>query len=375
MGNASRLAAVLAAFFVSGLSLPAAAQTQQFLVDCAAGMTIASALKQGDSRKPLVLTIRGQCNENVTITRDDVTLRGDSKSWGVVNGPSSTIPTIDILAHRVTVDWLTITGGQEGIMIHGALNAVVTGSTIQHTGREGIKLLGGHARILNSAIRYAGASGVWFQSSHALLSNNIIEYNAGSGVYLHQTSNVNAFGNTITANASNGVELLFNSHGSFYANSINGNGTGAGLPQHGIEVRYATAVLFDGNQVSNNNGVGVRVVAGQASITNSTITANKSWGLTGDLGSNLEINGGLVSGNSQGGIAMRMRSNLQLANVAINSNLAYAVRLRLGSALMALPPASNLTNNVGYDLVCTDTESSFTGPMTIGSIDPACTGF
>jgi hypothetical protein len=43
--------------------------------------------------------------------------------------------------------------------------------------------------------------------------------------------------------------------------------------------------------------------------------------------------------------------------------------------MLALPPASNLSNNVGYDLVCTDSESSFSGPLLIGSIDPACTGF
>src|SRR5512134_1453457 len=144
MGNASRLAAVSAAVFVSGLPLSAAAQIQQFVVDCTAGNTISAALQQGDARKPLILTIRGQCNENVSITRDDVTLRGDSQGWGVVNGPSTTLPTLDILAQRVTVDSLTITGGQDGVMIHGALNAALTNSTIRNTGQDGVQLLGGH---------------------------------------------------------------------------------------------------------------------------------------------------------------------------------------------------------------------------------------
>lgn len=377
MRNASRRAAIAVALFVSGLPFSAVAQTQQFLVDCTAGMTISAALNKGDSRKPVVLTIRGQCNENVSITRDDVTLRGDSQSWGVINGTSTTQPTVEILAHRVTVDWLTITGGRDGIMIHGASNAAVLGSTIHHTGADGIRLLGGHARILNNLIQYAGGNGIAFQSSHALLSNNIIRYNAAAGVFLQQTSNVNAVGNTISANGSNGLELKYNSHGSLYANSITGNGTNVALLRNGIDVHYSTVALFEGNNVSNNNGVGVLVYAGRASLTNSTIAANGFWGLSADQGSSVDITGGTVTGNTRGGIAMRMRSNLQLAGASITTHTtAYGVRLRFGSGLLAVAPASDLSNNGVYGLVCEGAESSVSDTALLnGVIDPNCSGF
>ncbi len=54
----------------------ASTNTMSFTVDCSKGQTIGAALQRGDARKPLLLMIRGTCNESVSIDRDDVTLRG-----------------------------------------------------------------------------------------------------------------------------------------------------------------------------------------------------------------------------------------------------------------------------------------------------------
>ena len=377
MATTSGAAALSAVALLTGLPLSAVAQTQQFLVDCTAGKTISAAIAQGDPRKPLVVTVRGQCNENVSITRDDVTLRGDYASWGGINGASPTLPTLSIEANRVTVESLIVTGGQDGIFIHAALNAVVNACTIFYAGRDGIRVQGAHARIQNNMIGHAEANGLGYQSGRGLLSNNRIEYNKLAGVYLQQTSNINAFGNTIRWNGSNGVGIHFNSHASLYSNTISGNGTGGfSVPRNGIEVRYSTAALFDGNTVANNVNVGVQVYAGRVSIVNSTIVSNGMWGLSGDFGSSIDIRGGSVAGNTQGGIAMRLRSNLQLAGAAITSHSTYGVRLRLGSALLAVGPTSYLTDNGTWGLECQDAESSVSDPAFLaGAIDTNCTGF
>jgi hypothetical protein len=163
----------------------------------------------------MVLTIRGTCNENVLIGRDDVTLQGDPKTGAMVNGPSSTLPTISVNAARVVIDRLTVTGGGQGIQVQGLWSMAITNCQIQNTALSGIYLRFGHARIVNNTIQNAGRNGVELtEGSAALLDNNLIQYNTIAGVQAQGNSTVNARGNTISANGSNGVALTLGSQGS-----------------------------------------------------------------------------------------------------------------------------------------------------------------
>ena len=73
-----RIAIATAAVLAAIWALPSAsAQSNTFTVDCNRGQKIATALAQGDFRKPLMTNVRGTCREFVSITRDNVTLRGD----------------------------------------------------------------------------------------------------------------------------------------------------------------------------------------------------------------------------------------------------------------------------------------------------------
>ena len=102
-----------------GLMPTASAQTLTVTVDCSRGQTITHALRQGDSRKPLVVVVRGTCNEHVSISRDDVTLRGQPGTEATVNGPDSGTDTIVILKDTVNIEDLTVTGGFNGIRLQG----------------------------------------------------------------------------------------------------------------------------------------------------------------------------------------------------------------------------------------------------------------
>ena len=73
------------------------------LVECDNGATIADALAGTSSARRVTLTITGQCNEAVNLTRDDVTLLGGS---GTITGRI----TLDG-AHRIVIDGLTLPGG------------------------------------------------------------------------------------------------------------------------------------------------------------------------------------------------------------------------------------------------------------------------
>lgn len=73
------------------------------LVECDNGETIADALARAGAARHLTLTITGQCNEAVTLTRDDVVLLGGS---GTITG----LITLDG-ARRIAIDGLTLLGG------------------------------------------------------------------------------------------------------------------------------------------------------------------------------------------------------------------------------------------------------------------------
>jgi hypothetical protein len=111
------LIAATVALLATTLSGVASGQSITLAVDCSRGQTIADAIARGDARKPLVLLIRGTCNEYVNIARDDVTLRGDPGSGGAINGPGSAAAAVTVQAQRSALENLTVTGGFNGVTV------------------------------------------------------------------------------------------------------------------------------------------------------------------------------------------------------------------------------------------------------------------
>ena len=95
----------------------ASAQSNTFAVDCNRGQTIARALELGDFRKAVVINVRGTCREFVTITRANVTLRGDPAAEIVA--PDNGRDLLTVSADRVTLENLTLTGGLAGLSQEG----------------------------------------------------------------------------------------------------------------------------------------------------------------------------------------------------------------------------------------------------------------
>lgn len=408
-----RLAAIAAAIFVSGMSAAVSPHTQSFTVDCSRGQTISSALEQGDSRKPMVLTIRGTCNENVLIGRDDVTLQGDPKTGAMVNGPSSTLPTISVNAARVVIDRLTVTGGGQGIQVQGLWSMAITNCQIQNTALSGIYLRFGHARIVNNTIQNAGRNGVELtEGSAALLDNNLIQYNTIAGVQAQGNSTVNARGNTISANGSNGVALTLGSQGSLNGNTItvngtdptirgngilvvggsqatisgntiSGNGTVSAEQSSGVRVSGSNAQIAGGNVITNNGRAGVLAELSVVTVLNNTITGNSDSGVIGFLGSTLNIGGGTISANSGDGVQLIANSTAQIVpGTTIQFNLRHGIELTASSKLWLSTGAPiTVGGNAWYGLWCNDTESSVNDTSglvfspTNGVGGRACTGY
>jgi parallel beta-helix repeat protein len=368
-----------AGVLASGLPISALAMDPLTLpVDCGRGSTITKALSFTDLlHRPLVLAVRGTCNENVTITRDDVTLQG--APGASVSTTNASQPAINVKsATRVLIDGLTVNGGSFGIAVGHTLDVSITNSVIQNSTQNGINVIAGHVKILNSTIQNAGNHGVYLLEATALLSNSQIRSNAGSGLYLEDKSAVRASGNTISSNGASGVSLYGDSYGKLVgSNTITANGTNPALTRNGVDVNQSSAEIYNGINITNHPWSGVAAALSKVQIAGSTISGNLGGGIFGYLGSVIVVNNGtVVTGNQGLGVLLSTNSTGQITGATIQNNTNDGIRLLFGSKLEIGSPTSDATGNGGFGLNCSDAESSVNGlAWLVGSVSPSCTGY
>lgn len=380
MRTPPQLAATAATLLVSALLSAAwARDTHQLIVNCSRGQTIAEALARGDPRKPMVLTIRGTCRENVAIDRDDVTILGEDQA--TISPSAADRPAISIAATRVRIDHLTVTGGTTGIVVAHASDVVVDKSVIQSAAQSGINLIASHARVLNSTIKNNGSDGVHLLQATAFLSKNEILSNGRSGVYLEGKSALQASENTISSNRSNGVAIYDDSFGKLISNELVANGNPPdNRASAGVHVSFAR-VSLETNSIRNHFGPGVLSDASSVGAASNTITGN-GWGLYLYLGSTLVLGADTVSGNQSDGVVLNTNCTAQIGTATIANNGNSGVLLTFGSKLIVPLLVPTIGGNGGYGLKCTDADSSWGGgqpnfspPNALGAVSPACTGF
>jgi len=400
-------------------------------VDCSRGQTIAKALDRGDVDKPLVVVVRGICNENVVIDRDDVTLLGNSSGDGVTGLDPSKDTILVEGARRVVIENLTVSGGSNGITFVQGSSGTVDTCTVQNTGGHGIRIEGGSATVMNSTISFNHVAGIMLEDG-------------GNGRIGITNSNQYA-GNTISANGGDGIHLQYGATAAIGGNTISGNGTDPNtvIDRSGIALYHATVVVVGNNSITGNQGAGIvarssslrigdvsfnlptaNTVSGNGlattdggvfafvgtalDIRNATISGNTGEGVTGQ-GSSLRIRDSVISGNAgQGiqaflgaaldlrtttvsgntgrpgvpglGVLLTTRSVARIRSGSIMNNASDGIRLVLGSSLFndSQPPA--VTGNSGFGLNCTDQESRYVngfsgGGNASGDVSPTCTGF
>src|SRR3972149_4985710 len=135
-------------------------------VDCVKGQTIAKALEPEDERKPLIVIVQGTCNENVVMTRDDVTLQGDAAAGGA--------------------------GGSDGIHVTRGATSDLRNCAVQGNGRIGLVVsYGATATVDNCLIQNNGGGGLAAANSASLaLTNSTVQGNTGFGVVGARNANV-----------------------------------------------------------------------------------------------------------------------------------------------------------------------------------------
>jgi hypothetical protein len=348
-------------------------QINTFTVDCAKkGQTISSAIERGDARKPLVVLVRGTCNEHVTISRDDVTLRGQPGGGATVTGPDASLDTILILKDTVNIEDLTVTGGNNGIRLQGPFYAGVRNVFVRNTAGNGILVRAGDIAIENSTVEYAGGSGLALQrgASARIFNNSHFRYSHFAGIYASNNSTVGVNGGTVSDNEGHGITVDYGSQGNISNVEIFGNATG-------IMVSTSQASVGGGNFIHHNREHGVVAQAGAVlGVNGAKVKNNGQIGVLGYLGATVVMNSNEITGNGESGVICLNDCTLQVTSDRITGNAHHGIGVQRRSTLIVLEPVTDASGNNWVDLWCGDKESSVDlGSNFIGTVDPACTGF
>lgn len=353
-------------------SMPtASAQTLTVTVDCSRGQTITQGLRQGDSRKPLVVLVRGTCNEHVSISRDDVTLRGEPGTEPTVNGPDSARDTIVISKDTVNIEDLTVTGGFNGIRLQGPFFAGVRRVLVRNTANNGILLRAGDMELLDSTVENAGGSGlVLARAASVRVVNSHFRYSHFAGIFAQNNSTLTINGGTVSDNEGHGINVDYGSDGTISNVEIFSNATG-------ILASTSHAHIGGGNNVHHNREHGVLAQAGAVvGVYGSQVRHNAQVGVFGYLGATVVMGGNEVTDNGGTGVFCMNDCTLQIGGDRITRNAETGVSVQRRSTLIALEPQTDASGNAWVDLWCGDKESSVDlGSSFNGTVDPACTGF
>lgn len=384
MTTASRQAAtVVAVFFaVSTSALAFRAPTSAFTwtVDCSRGQTISRALERAPERK-LILVVRGYCNENVRIDRDDVSIQGDPSTEATINGPSATIPTIDIVANRVTLEWLTVTGGGSGINIYGANNVRIGNSTVRNTSLDGISIVHSQAiSVIDSKVQYVGNIGIVANRGGVFIGNSEVSFNKAGGVHIASGSNLTANASTLASNGAHGLGVFNASEAMLWETKVTGNGTDpTAFFREGVYIYFGHAE-FRGGAIANNAGAGM-VVVGSASVFNNIVSGNGDNGISAPLAAKLAIDGTTITGNKGNGVVLGTNATGQISNdTKVQNNGGHGIAVIEASNLVIWSPIT-LGGNAGFGLYCDSAKSSaadtswisFSPPNSKGNHN--CTGW
>jgi parallel beta-helix repeat protein len=380
------------------------AQAQSFVkkVNCTKGQTITHAL-QGLDFISITIQVKGTCNENVEIIRDDVTLIADPMG-GTVIGLDPNVPTINVRAFRTVIDGLTVTGaGRPGIGVGGG--ATIRNCTVRNTGGSGISFFhGGKGTVDNCTVQNNGGHGVVIEGGSATVINSAISSNTLVGISVSLAgsarigiTDLNLYaGNTISNNQGSGILISNSGSAHIGGNTISGNGTNPSslFGFFGVLISNASANLVGNNSITGNSGTGVLVERSSVRIGNpsfglpiaNVITGNgatltPNGGILGNQGASLQIESATITGNTGNGINLQLRSTARIYNDTVNNNTGNGILLGQGAGLILQNPVVTITGNTQFGLQCFGNESSFEGNTSGisgnsgGDVSPSCTGF
>lgn len=225
----------------------------------------------------------------------------------------------NISSYRVTIkDSLADHNDIDGMTTDSCIDSIFKNNILDFNGRHGINIVTGtsNSSYLNNIASNNGANGITIQpgtdlsivSNNNILNGNIIQNNLGSGIYAYLTQGTQIINNTIAKNGKYGIQVRFSSSNVINGNTISENSQSTLDTYDGIAVQSDNSLnLFSNNNMINNNiiqknsGSGLYIYLTQGTqITNNNITLNGKYGIHLRSDTYNIASGNTVTDNSQG---------------------------------------------------------------------------
>lgn len=348
MKTPTQLLTLISALALLPLSGTAATKTTAVSVDCSKNQSITSAIEKGDYGKPLLVRIQGTCTESVAIARDHVTLEGDPDTGATIEAPDSSSDVVSISANGVTLENLTLVGGNNGVLNDHGLRLRINNCAIQDPSSDGILSWGGELGLHYSTVQRAGRDGMRIEEGgKGLVRNSEIVNNTVDGIIVRQNATIAVYASKIMGNDGSGVVLDESSHGD-----------------------------FGENEISHNQYNGILIQGGSTGFVDNSTIANNEWvGVVAYLGATMNLAGNEVTQNGSG-VVGNAHSTVQIVGSRINQNTVDGIVMVLGSKLILEGTETQAHDNENFALWCGDEESSVNNLELLdwtGEIH--CTGF
>lgn len=198
-----------------------------------------------------VVKVTGTCSEDVLVREEKARITLDGQGSAALVGDPTT-STIQIRGSGITIrDFLSISGGSNGILVSQGGTATIINNTIESNSGTGIAVQDG------SSARIGFSTG-----NDTVASPNIIQNNTDHGIRVSRTSGARIIGNTISNNGAVGVLVTRVSQADISANTINGSGTNGIVVTENSGVTLGSdtgTTIFDlpNSTTANNTGFGV----------------------------------------------------------------------------------------------------------------------
>lgn len=175
-------------------------KTRTRIVDCGEGQSVQAAINR--AKRPTTIFIEGSCAEDVLVDKDDITLSGNRAGAACDTGDprfsaGGTIDgTITVAGVRARIEFLTITGSGEGILVTDRGAAEIACNAIHANQAGGVLVLDdSFARLRDNLV-----------SSNGQRSFNKANVFFDCGLFVGDASAVKSFGNTYKQNQYCAVE-------------------------------------------------------------------------------------------------------------------------------------------------------------------------
>lgn len=280
-------------------------------VICGSG-SINDALSQyTGATAPLILTINGNCDETVTIQRNNVTLRGATNSDGLALSAAAT-PAIGALPglSGITIENMTLDLAGGGFAILSSNSSFTVNNVTFNNANIGVLVVNlGRVMINNSIIDGPGiGTGVLAGNLGSVQLGSTTVRNSAIGVYANSNADVflGDFTGNVTLIEDNNIGVwIYNSSNISLGNvEISNNGTGIEVFPNDTMAINANLITGGGGYIKNNTGIGI-ILHQNTSVTNFSgdfdVENNGGFGIVCE--SNVAFTGVLPSlnGNNGGG--------------------------------------------------------------------------